>query len=87
MIKRSPNQSEDDFENFFGKQFQANPDAILATNPLLIAVIGNFIAKSNNGCTCDKTTCEDSKIEVTTYPLCFNSVIVLFFKYILLFIT
>lgn len=67
--------------------FKLTQDAILATNPLLIAVIGNFIAKSNNGCTGDKTTCEGSKIEVTTYPLCFNSVIVLFFKYTLLFIT
>ena len=62
---RSPNQSEDDFENFCNN-FELTLDAVSATNPFLIVAIGNFNAKSSNWYTGDTTTFEGSKIEAIT---------------------
>ena len=64
-LYRSPNQSEDDFENFC-KNFELTLDAVSAANPFLIVAIGDFNAKSNNWYIGDTTTFEDSKIEVIT---------------------
>ena len=65
FLCRSPNQSEDDFENFCNN-FQLTLDAVLANNPFLIAVIGDFNAKSSNWYTGDTTTFEGSKTEAIT---------------------
>ena len=43
---RSPNQSEDDFENFCNN-FELTLDAVSATNPFLIVAIGDFNANSS----------------------------------------
>ena len=43
-LYRSPNQSEDDFENFYDN-FELTLDAVLPTNPFLIHSIGDFNAK------------------------------------------
>ena len=64
-LYRSPNQSEDDFENFCNN-FEQTLDAVSATNPFLIVAIGNFNAKSSNWYTGDTTTSEGSKIEAIT---------------------
>ena len=64
-LYRSPNQSEDDFENFC-KNFELTLDAVSATNPFLMVAIGNFSAKSSNWYTGDTTTSEGSKIEAIT---------------------
>ena len=61
-LYRSQNQSEDDFENFCNN-FELTLDAVSATNPFLIVVIGDFNAKSSNWYTGDTTTFEGSKIE------------------------
>ena len=64
-LYRSPNQSEDDFENFCNN-FELTLDAVSATNPFLIVAIGDFNAKSSNWYTDDTTTSEGSKIEAIT---------------------
>ena len=64
-LYRSPNQSEDDFENFCNN-FVLTLDAVSATNPFLIVAIGDFNAKSSNYYTGDTTTFEGSKIEAIT---------------------
>ena len=64
-LYRSPNQSEDDFENFCNN-FELTLDAVSATNPFLIVAIGDFNAKSSNSYTGDTTTFEGSKIEAIT---------------------
>ena len=64
-LYRSPNQSEDDFENFCNN-FELTLDAVSAANPFLIVAIDDFNAKSSNWYTGDTTTFEDSKIEVIT---------------------
>ena len=61
----SPNQSEDDFENFCNN-FELTLDAVSATNPFLIVAIGDFKAKSSNWYTGDTTTSEGSKTEAIT---------------------
>ena len=53
-LYRSPSQSHDVFETFADK------------NPYLIAILGDFNAKSTNWCKHDKTTYEGSKIEAIT---------------------
>ena len=62
---RSPNQFEDDSENFCNN-FELTLDAVSATNPFLIVAIGDFNAKSSNWYTGDTTTSEVSKIEAIT---------------------
>ena len=64
-LYRSPNQSEDDFENFCN-DFELTLDPASATNPFLIVAIGDFNAKSSNWYTGDTTTSEGSKIEAIT---------------------
>ena len=64
-LYRSPNQSEDDFENFYNN-FELTLDAVSATNPFLIVAIGDFNAKSSNWYTGDTTAFEGSKIEAIT---------------------
>ena len=61
-LYRSPNQSEDDFESFCNN-FELTLDAVSATNPFLIVVIGDFNVKPSNWYTGDTTTFEGSKIE------------------------
>ena len=46
-LYRSPNQSENDFENFCDN-FELTLDAVSATNPFSIVAIGDFNAKSSN---------------------------------------
>ena len=62
---RSPNQSEDDFENFCNN-FELTLNAVSATNPFLIVAIGDFNVKSSDWYTGDTTTFEGSKIEAIT---------------------
>ena len=57
----SPNQSEEDFENFCNN-LELTLDAVSATNPFLIVAIGDFNTKSSNWYTGDTTTFEGSKI-------------------------
>ena len=64
-LYRSPNQTEDDFENFCNN-FELTLDAFSATNPFLTVAIGDFNAKSSNWYTGDTTTFEGSKIEAIT---------------------
>ena len=64
-LHRSPNQSEDDFENFCNN-FELTLDAVSATNSFLIVATGDFNAKSSNWYTGDTTTSEGSKIEAIT---------------------
>ena len=64
-LYRSPNQSEDDFENFCNK-FELTLDAVSATNHFLIVAIGGFNAKSSNWYTGATITSEGSKIEAIT---------------------
>ena len=61
-LYRSPNQSEDDFENFCNN-FELTLDAVSVTNPFLIVAIGDFNAKSSNWYTGDTITFEGSKTE------------------------
>ena len=64
-LYRSPNQSENDFQNFCDN-FELTLDAVSATNLFLVAVNGDFNAKCSNWYTDDKTTFEGSKIEAIT---------------------
>ena len=64
-LKRSLNQSEDDFENFCNN-FGLTLDAVSATNSFLIVSIGDFNAKSGNCYTGGTTTSEGSKSEAIT---------------------
>ena len=64
-LYRSPNQFEDDSENFFNN-FELILDAVSATNPFLIVAIGDFNANSSNWYIGDTTTSEVSKIEAIT---------------------
>ena len=57
----SPNQSEDDFENFCNN-LELTLDVVSATNPFLIVAIGDFNTKSSNWYTGNTTTSEGSKI-------------------------
>ena len=45
-LNRSPSQSQDDFETFL-KNVELNLDTILANNPFLTVVLGDFNVKSN----------------------------------------
>ena len=69
-LYRSPNQSEDDFENFCN-----NFDLTSATNPFSIFDIGDFNAKSSNWYTGDTTTSEGSKIENISFQFGLQQVI------------
>ena len=60
-LYRSPNQSENDFQNFCDN-FELTLDAVSATNLFLVAVNGDFNAKCSNWYIDDKTTFEGSKI-------------------------
>ena len=62
---RSPNQFEDDFENFYNN-FELTLDIVSATNLFSIVAIGDFNAKSSNWYTSDITSFEGSKIEAIT---------------------
>ena len=64
-LYRSPSQSQDDFETFL-KNFELNLDTILANNPFLTVVLGDFDVKSNLWCKSDKTSYEGSKIKGIT---------------------
>ena len=64
-LYRSPNQSEDDFENLCNN-FELTFDAVSATNPFLIVAINDFNAKSSNWYTDDATTSEGSQTEAIT---------------------
>ena len=64
-LYRSPNQSEDNFENFCDN-FELNLDALSAINPFLIVAICDFHGKYNNWFTGDARTSEGSKIEAVT---------------------
>ena len=61
-LYRSPNQSENDFQNFC-HNFELTLDAVSATNLFLVAVNGAFNVKSSNCYTGDKAIFEGSKIE------------------------
>ena len=61
-LYRSPNQPEDDFENFC-HNFELTLDAVSATNPFIIVAIGDFNAKSSKWHTGHTTTFEGCKIE------------------------
>ena len=64
-LYRSPNQSQDDLENFCNN-FELTLDAVSATSPFLIVAIGDLNAKSSNWYTGDTTTFEGSKINAVT---------------------
>ena len=65
VLYRSPSQYQNDFETFL-KNFELNLDTILANNPFLTVVVGDFNVKSNVWCKSDKTSYEGSKIEGIT---------------------
>ena len=65
VLYRSPSQSQDDFETFL-KKFELNLDTILANDPFLTVVLGDFNFKSDLWCKSDKTSYEGSKIEGIT---------------------
>ena len=73
-LYRSPNQSKDNFENFYVNH-EVTLDALSATNPFLIVAIGDFNAKSNNWCTGDATSFEDSRIEAITFQFGLQQII------------
>ena len=60
-LPRSPNQCQDDFESFINN-FELNLDSIMANNPFLTVILGDFNAKSNLWYNNDITTYEGSKI-------------------------
>ena len=60
----SPSESQDDLEKFL-KNFDLNLYTILANNPFLTFVLGDFNVKSNLWCNSDKTY-KGSKIEGIT---------------------
>ena len=62
---QSSNQSEDDFENFCNI-FELTLNTVSATNPFLIAAIGDFKTKSSNWYTGERTTSEGSNIDAIT---------------------
>ena len=51
----SPSQSQDDFEIFL-ENIELNLDTILANNPFLTVVLGDFSVKSKLWCNSDKTS-------------------------------
>ena len=61
----SPSESQDDLEKFL-KNFDLNLYTILANNPFLTFVLGDFNVKSNLWCNSDKTSYKGSKIEGIT---------------------
>ena len=65
VLYRSPSQSQDDFETFL-KNFEINLDTVLAHNPFLTVVLGEFNVKSNLWCKSDKRLYEGLKIEGIT---------------------
>ena len=64
-MHRSPNQSEDDFENFCNN-FERILDTVSATNSFLIVATGDFNAKSSNWYTGDTTTSEGFNSDAIT---------------------
>ena len=62
VLYRSPSH----FETFL-KNFKLNLDTILANNPFLTVVFGEFNFKSNLWCKSDKTSYEGSKIKGITF--------------------
>ena len=54
-LYRSPSQSQDDFETFL-KNVELNLDTILANNPFLTVVLGDFNVKLNLWCKSDTRT-------------------------------
>ena len=64
-LYRSPNQSEDDFENFCDN-FELTLGDASATNLILIVVIGDFNKKPSNCYNGNTTNCEGSKTEAIT---------------------
>ena len=69
-----PNQSKDDFENFCDN-FELTLAALLAANPFLIIVIGDFDAKSDNWYTGDTKSFEGYKVETITSKLGLQQII------------
>ena len=61
-LYRSPNQSQDDFESFINN-LEYNLDSVMANNPYLTILLGDFNAKSSLWCNNDITTYEGSKID------------------------
>ena len=64
-LRRSPNQSKNEFQNFFEK-FELTLDLMLTNNPFFALAICDFNAKSNNWYISDTTTFEGSKTEPVT---------------------
>ena len=69
-LHRSPNQHEDDFENFCDN-FKLTQKAISATNPFFIVAICDLHAMSINWYTGDTTIFEGSKSKVLAFHLCY----------------
>ena len=64
-LYRSPSQSQDDFEAF-SDNLELNLDVLIAKNPFLIVLIGDFNVKCKTWYNCDKTTLEGSKLDALT---------------------
>ena len=64
-IYRTPSQSQDKFHDFM-TNLEVNLDDLFDINPLLIAVIGNFNAKSNKWSEGEGSIIEGSKIDFIT---------------------
>ena len=70
VLYRSPSQSQDTFESFIDN-LELKIDAIVAKNPYLIFILGDFNTKLNTWCRSDKSTYEGSRIDglVSNYGL------------------
>ena len=64
-LYRSPSQSQDLFESF-KENLELNLESAVQNNPFLVALLGDFNAKSSNWCKNDTTTTEGKAIENIT---------------------
>ena len=65
MLYRSPNHCKDDFEPFINN-LELNLDSVMANNPFLTVVLGDWNAKLSLWYNNDITTYEASKIDGAT---------------------
>ena len=62
---RSPSQTQDEVQ-IFRSNLELNLDSLSSCNQFLTIIIGNFNAKSKKLCEIDKTSFEDSQLQLLT---------------------
>ena len=65
VLHRSPSQSQDEFETF-SDNFEITLENLVQKNLFLMTTIGDFIAKSKNWYSQDKTSCKGKTSESIT---------------------